>query len=307
MKKILILAAMAMALVAIMGPAPAGAVEVKIGATGMYDWWDPPFKELHEGKSSSLFYGGLKHENDGSFMLGPELDLKWGSWRMQLLGLFGVTRNEFSYTDYMWDFTLWNFTTPRVQMANFNIGESKARRYDVDLKFGKSIIKYLYINFGARFNYAKGDGSQFIFYPSGGPLFNFGEYDYHYYQVGPLVGLGFEYEIKGFSIYADVNFLVNFGNNYLERKLLFPSLYPYLIPFKYDTDVVGFGFDTDIGVAYFIAPAHISVGLGFRWVGVVCVPGHDDSSMIDFGYRNSWVKNRWDHFYGITMNVSARF
>ncbi len=309
MKKTLIIAIIVIALVAVMRPAPAGAVQVKVGLSGMYDWWEAPFAKFHGGKSDSLIYMGLKDDSDGSFMLGPELNLKWGGWRMQLLALFGITKNKFEYTNYKWDMTLWNFPgiPDNVSMGNFVIGDSSARRYDVDLKFGKSIVQYLYFNFGARFNYADGSGSQFILYYPGGPLFNMKDSDFHYFQVGPILGLGFEYEIKGFSIYFDVNGLVNFGNHYLESTQFFPFPWSYLIPFKYDTDVIGFGFDTDIGIAYFIAPAHLSIGVGFRWVGVVCVPGDDDSSMIDFAYRNKWVKGKWDHFYGITFNVSARF
>ncbi len=314
MKKIMIIAVIAIALVAVLRPAPAEAVQVKVGLSGMYDWWEAPFAKFHEGKSDSLFHVGLKDDADGSFMLGPELNLKWGGWRMGLLALFGVTKNEFSYTNLKWDMTLWNLlhlmgnNAMGLPLGNINIGDSSARRYDVDLKFGKSLVQYLYLNFGARFNYAKGNGSQFLIYlPWQDPYINLGDYDYHYYQVGPLLGLGFEYEIKGFTIYFDVNGIVNFGNHELERKLIFRIPYSYLIPFEYDTDIIGFGFDTDIGVAYFIAPAHISIGAGFRWTGVVCVAGEDDSSMIDFAYRKSWIKGKWDHFYGITFNVSARF
>lgn len=306
MRKIVGIAVIVIALVAVMMPAPAGAVQVKVGLSGMYDIWDPPFKELHSGKSTSLFYGGMKDDDDGSLMLGPALGLKWGGWRMDLQALFGVTKNEFSYTNLKYDLTLWaNPILNLVPSLNFTVGDSSARRYDVDVKFGKSIVQYLYINFGARFNYAKGSGDQFLLHL---PLqINFGDYDYKYFQVGPLVGIGFEYEIKGFSIYFDVNAIVNFGNHKFERKYLFPFPWSYVMPFKYDTDVIGFGFDTDVGIAYYIAPAHISIGAGFRWVGVACTPGEDDSSMLDFAYKNSWVKGKWDHFYGFTFNVSARF
>lgn len=305
MKKTLIIAAIAVALLAVMGPAPAGAVQVKIGLAGMYDIWDPPFKKLHEGKSNSLIHAGLKDDADGSLMLGPALNLKWGGWRMDLQALFGVMKNEFDYTNYRWDLTLWNLPGFGQRLDWITVGDYSARRYDVDLKFGKSIVQYLYFNFGARFNWADGSGSQFRIAP--GPGLNFGEDDFRYFQVGPIIGIGFEYEIKGFSFYFDVNGIVNFGNHNLERKYLFPFPWSYVMPFKYDTDIIGFGFDTDIGMAYFIAPAHISIGVGFRWVGVVCVPGEDDSSMIDFAYRDKWVKGKWDHFYGFTFNVSARF
>lgn len=142
MRKIVSIAVIVIALVAVMMPAPARAVQVKVGLSGMYDIWDPPFKELHSGKSTSLFYGGMKDDDDGSLMLGPALGLKWGGWRMDLQALFGVTKNEFSYTNLKYDLTLWaNPITNLVPSLNFTVGDSSARRYDVDVKFGKSIVQ----------------------------------------------------------------------------------------------------------------------------------------------------------------------
>ena len=286
---------------------PARAAEASLGITGMYDWWQPAFLDLHYGDATRLLGTKIKHDEDGSFMLGPALKVWFGTWRMDLTALFGVSKNEFVYSSLNWDLTVWNIvgTPPDPIRGYITIGDSTARRYDVDLKFAKSIHRFVNFNIGGRFNYAKGDGSLYRVYI---PLdFNFGEDDYRLWQVGPVVGIGFNFEIKNFTLYFDVNGLVNLGDNYLERKLAFPRLYPYLIPFKYDTYFLGFGFDTDAGVEYYIEPAHLTVGAGFRWVGVVCASVDDDSSMLDLSYRDHWMDGEWDHFYGITFNVSYTF
>lgn len=286
-------------------PLPANAAEASLGVTAMYDWWQPPFLKLHYGDATRLFGFRMKHDEDGSFMLGPTLKVWFGPWRMDLTGLFGVTKNDFAYSSLNWDFTVWNILGPDLIRNYIMIGDSSARRYDVDLKFAKSIHRFVNFNIGGRFNYADGDGSQYRLYI---PIdFNFGQDDYHFWQVGPVIGIGFNFEIKNFTIYFDINGIVTIGDNYLERKLVFPRLYPYLIPFKYDTYFLGFGFDMDAGIAYYIAPAHLSIGVGFRWVGVVCASVDDDGSMLDLSYKDHWINSEWDHFYGITFNVSYKF
>ncbi len=98
------------------------------------------------------------------------------------------------------------------------VGDSSARRYDADLKVAKRLNDFFNFNFGARFSYGGGEGSRFHLYL---PLdLNFGNDKYHLWQVGPELGVGFNYTIKGFTVYLDVNGLFNGGNNYLERKLV---------------------------------------------------------------------------------------
>ncbi|OHD62998.1 MAG: hypothetical protein A2176_09220 [Spirochaetes bacterium RBG_13_51_14] len=287
---------------------PALAAEVKLGVTGMYDMWKPPFKKLHNGETSGLLATGGKFDEDGSFMLGPSLEVAFGSWKMILLPLFGVVKNDFSYSSFVMDLTLWDIISGLLPGTYLAVGDSSARRYDVDLKFAKRIHRFFNFNIGARFNYGDGEGSQFRLYLPGTPPVDLVDDEYHLWQLGPVIGVGFIYEIKGFSIFADVNGIVNFGNNYLERKQLiifFP--WSYLVPFKYDTNFLGFGFDTDIGMAYYIAPAHLTVGASFRWVGVVCASAGDDGSVLDLGYDDGWISGKWDHFYGVMFFVSYKF
>jgi hypothetical protein len=288
-------------------PAPvrAAQAEASLGITGMYDWWLPAFQKLHYGDATRYLGRLAKHDEDGSFMLGPTLKVWFGTWRMELTALFGLSKNDFVYSSLNWDVTLWHFIDPNLFRGYIALGDSSARRYDVDLKFAKSLHRFVNFNIGGRFNYGDGEGSLYRLYV---PLdFNFGEDKYHLWQVGPIIGIGFNFEIKNLTIYLDVNGLVNLGNNYLERKLARPFLIPYLVPFKYDTYFLGFGFDTDAGVEYYIEQAHISVGAGFRWVGVVCASVDDDSSMLDLSYKEKWMDGEWDHFFGITFNVSYTF
>jgi hypothetical protein len=288
-------------------PAPARAADASLGISCMYDWWLPAFQKLHYGDATRLLGTRIKHDEDGSFMLGPALKVWFGTWRMDLTALFGVSKNEFAYSSLNWDVTVWNIVGPPYDPIRcyITIGDSSARRYDVDLKFANSIHRFVNFNIGGRFNYADGEGSLYRLYM---PLaFNFGEDAYHLWQVGPIIGVGFNFEIKNLTIYFDVNALVNLGDNYLERKLALPSLYPWVVPFKYDAYFLGFGFDTDAGIEYYIEPAHLTIGAGFRWVGVVCAAVDDDSSMLDLSYQDKWMNGRWDHFFGITFNISYMF
>lgn len=286
-------------------PAPSHAVEVGIGMSGMYDMWLPAFKRLHAGEACKLYGNDFKHDHDGSLMLGPELGIYTEEWKINLSVLFGVTKNKLSYSSGVWDMIVWNVTDPALFRPYLMTGDGSARRYDADVKVAKRLNDYFNFNFGARFNYGSGEGSQYRIHL---PLsFNFGNDKFHLWQVGPEIGVGFNYTIKGFTIYLDVNGLINGGNNYLERKLLRPILLPYLIPYEYSTDFLGFGFDTDIGVSYYIEQAHMIVGIGFRWIGVVCVSMGDDSPTMDLAHTEDWMTGYWDHFYGLTFNVGFRF
>lgn len=296
--------ALAAGMVIIAAPTPSRAIEVGFGLSGMYDMWLPAFRYLHAGEACKLAGEGLKHDNDGGLMLGPELGIYTMDWKLNLQVLFGVTKNDLSYSSAVWDATVWNFVGP-PSPPYIMIGEGSTRRYDADLKVAVRLNDYFNFNIGGRFNYGDGEGSQFRFHI---PLaFNYGNDSYHIWQVGPELGIGFNYTIEGFTIYLDANVLVNGGNNYLERKLAWPGLFPYVVPFKYDTDFLGFGFDTDAGVSYYIEKAHILLGMGFRWVGVVCVSLSDYSSTTDLTHKEGWMTGEWDHLYGLTFNVGFRF
>lgn len=286
-------------------PSSARAAEVQLGAVGMVDWWNPVFKMLHTGETTKLIGFEMGSDISPSFMLGPTLGVKFSSWNMTLTPLFGVSRNEFSSSSFVWDVPL--LALPFESYLQIN--ESKARRYDVDLKFAKSIHKFFNITIGARFNYGDGEGQNLRLGWSG-PGINFGKDEYSVWQLGPSFGLGFNYEIKGFTVYANAAFLLTFGENYLERKLFFGGLFPiirWVIPNKYDTYFLGFGLDTEAGVAYFIAPARVTVGVGFRWVGTVAANLDDSGQTLDLSYNKGWIGGEWDHFYGLIFKVTYKF
>jgi hypothetical protein len=288
-------------------PVRAAQAEASLCIACMYDWWYPVFQNLHYGDATRFLGTTIKHDEDGSFMLGPTLKVWFGKWRMELTPLFGASKNDFRYSSLNWDVTVWNIISPPPypNWGYITVGDSTARRYDVDLKFAKSLHRFFNFNIGGRFNYGGGEGKLYRFYM---PLdFNYGEDKYHLWQVGPVIGIGFNVEIKNLTIYFDVNGIINLGNNYLERKLVLPGLFPWVVPFKYDTYLLGFGFDTDAGIEYYIEQAHISVGAGFRWVGVVCAAVDDNSSLLDLSYQDKWMNGRWDHFFGITFSVSYTF
>ncbi|MBN2158299.1 MAG: hypothetical protein JW807_02810 [Spirochaetes bacterium] len=306
MKKIMF-AALAVCLFITVAPAPSRAVEIGFGINGMYDIWLPAFKKLHTGETCGLIGKEIKSDDDGSLMLGPELGFYTEEWKVNFAVHFGVTRNALSYSSLVWDITVWHFIPGLPFNPYIAIGDEDTRRYDADIKIAKRLNNYFNLNFGARFNYGTGEGSQFRLYPLAGPWLNLGGDEYHFWQVGPEVGIGFNYTVKGFTVFLDVNGLINGGNNYLERRLIRPGLWPFLIPFEYETDLLGFGFDTDIGVNYYIEPAHMLIGIGFRWVGVVCASLSDDGSVLDLTHDDGWISGEWDHFYGFTFNVGFRF
>jgi hypothetical protein len=309
LKKItIVIMALAAGACILLTPAPSHAVEVGFGVNGMYDMWLPAFKRLHFGEPCKLAGYNLKNNDDASLMLGPELGIYTEEWKVNIAVLFGVTKNYLYYSSVAWDVTMWDLSFYSTHSPYVIYGEESARRYDADVKVAKRLNDYFNLNFGARFNYGGGEGSQYRTYITTPFMpYNFGKDKYHLWQVGPEIGIGFNYTIKGFTVYLDINGLINGGNNYLERKLILPMFLPAIVPSEYDGDFLGFGFDTDVGVSYYIEKAHMSLGIGFRWVGVVCVSLGNDGSVLDLSHREGWMTGYWDHFYGLTFNVGFRF
>ncbi len=287
----------------------AHAAEVQLGAGFMYDWWSPVFAHLQSGKADKFPAFEMDYDHDGSFMLGPTLqvDKISGGWGLKLQPLIGVTRNQFTFTSFNLDANFWEYWfNNRLFNTYFTKGDSKARRYDVDLGINKDLNKYLLLLIGVRFNYADAEGTRFMFWDRNNWV-NFGKDEFSLWTLGPSLGLGFKYEIKDFSFGLNASFLVCAAVHDLEKRNLFPLFWPYVFPYNYKATLLGFGFDTNVWLAYFIQKARISLNVGFRWVGTFYAALDDSPSKLDFSHDRGWAGGRADHFYGITFGAAYRF
>ncbi len=305
MKKIVVpLCAAFVLLGALAGPSTAQAAEVKLGIEMMYGWWKPAYLTMEHEMAANLFDHNFRKSSSGTFMMGPMLWAKIAeNWTMDFTVLFGLSRNEFDHLSWAADVTLWSL--PNYQ-TYFDMGESKVRRYDLDLKFGYALHKYIDLLIGLRFNYGDGEGSSFR-----APL-NFKKEEFSNWYLGPSLGIGGHYEFKDFSFGLGTSFICQFGTYNLEKTLFFdwfPGSIPlsWIFPFKHNVGYVSFGLDSYLRVAYLIKQIHLEVFLGGRYVFLGHASISDDRSFLDLTYKKGWIGGEFDHFGGINFGVAYKF
>lgn len=301
MKKITVLLCAVLVLLGVLaGPTAAQAAEVKLGVEMMYGWWKPAFLTMEHETAAKLLGYKFRDNSDGTFMMGPMMWAKISSkWSVEFKALFGLTRNEFEHLSWAADITLWSL--PFIN-TYFDIGTAKVRRYDLDLKFGYGLHKYIDLLIGARFNYGDGEGNSFRF-----PI-DFKKEEFSNWYLGPSLGIGGHFEIKGFSFGLGTSFICQFGNYNLEKTVFFDSIpWSWIYPYKYDVGYISFGLDSYLRLAYLIAPIHLEVFVGGRYVFLAHASVSDDGSILDITYKKGWIGGKLDHFGGINFGVAYKF
>jgi hypothetical protein len=288
-------------------PSTSHAVEAKLGISMMGDWWQPAFIKFERESAAKLYGNNLKHDSDGSFMFGPMFWVQLnGSWSLGGQVLFGLSRNEFKYSTLAADVNISRlFPGGAFWGAYFDVGESKCRRYDADLTAEYAFHKYLNLLIGVRFNYDDGEGSSIRFIVPGFPVDTKKE-EYSAWYFGPAIGVGFHYEfVKGLTFSTGVSALIQFGEYNNEKKYL--QSFFMMVPLDYKAGYFCIGLDMNVKLAYLIAPAHLEVFVGGRYIMLPHIAAGDDSSGFDITYKDKWINGEIEHWGGITFGVAYKF
>jgi hypothetical protein len=286
-------------------PSTSHAVEAKLGISMMGDWWQPAFIKFERESAAKLLGNNLKHDSDGSFMFGPMFWVQLnGSWSLGGQVLFGLSRNEFKYSTIAADINLARAFPGGILAAYYDVGQSKCRRYDTDLYTEYAFHKYFNLLIGLRFNYDDGEGDSLRL---GVPvLIDAKKEEYSAWYFGPSIGVGFHYElVKGLTLGAGLSALIQFGEYNNEKKYLMSFL--TLVPYKYTAGYFCIGLDMNVKLAYLIAPAHLEVFVGGRYIMLPHIAAGDDSSGFDITYKDKWINGEIEHWGGITFGVAYKF
>src|SRR4030042_3133799 len=243
-------------------------------------------------------------------MMGPSFSIRIrNTWKIGLTGLIGLSKNQFKHSTLAMEASYLYPVIPSSFIdAYIDIGSLEARRYDADLTVERSIHKYCNLLFGARFNYNDGEGSSIRFlYLNPFPVNKTTEEFFTWY-VGPSVGAGFYYEVKGFSINIGVSALFQFGIFYLERYLLNPGLYIFnFISDEFYLAHVSIGADCNLKLAYFINRIRLEVWVGGRYIILPHIAVADIGSAYNAVYKNGWITGEFEQFYGVMFGAAYKF
>lgn len=282
-------------------PSTSQAVEAKVGINMMGDWWKPAFLPFEQEAAAKLFGSNSSDELEGSFMFGPMFWVNVASgWNIGGQLLFGLSRNKFEYTSIAGDLDLLRW--PGLLAAYMDIGESKCRRYDLDLYAEHPFHKYFDLLIGLRFNYDDGEGDSFRF---GTFFFDLKKTEYSAWYFGPSAGVQFHYEfIKGLVLSTGVSLTFQFGEYENEKRYL--QSFWTLVPYDYTAGYVCIGFDMNVKLAYYIQPAHLEVWLGGRYQVLPHIAASDESPVYDLTYKDEWINGEVEHWGGIFFGAAYK-
>ncbi len=296
-----------------MKPMAAHAIEAKLGATFMYDWWKPAFLKMEIDRAGSYGARNAKTNLDGSFMLGPAFWFKLTeSWSMGATMLFGVSRNEIQYSTIALDSNVLYLTQqlipPKFVESYLDIGQSKTRRYDLDVNFENAFHKYFSFLIGIRFNYDDGEGNSWRLLDT---VTNFElnkkKETFNAWYAGPSLGIGFHIEpVQGLTLSLGASALIQFGSYYLDKYAWFPVISNFMHS-KYDVGYFCVGLDSNAKIAYLIAPISVELWIGGRYILLTHISAGDNGSVLDVSYRSGWITGELEHFGGIMFGAAYKF
>ena len=305
MKKCIVVALAALfAIGFVLKPTMSHATEAKVGISMMGDWWKPAFLKFENQSTSNIMGSNLKHDADGSFMFGPMFWVNVASgWNLGGQMLFGLSRNQFEYSSIAIDADLVRWGIGRGLLGGYiDIGQTKCRRYDLDLYAEHPVHKFLDLLIGFRFNYDDGKGNS---YRLGTYGFDYKKDEYSAWYMGPSVGVQFHYEIvKGFTVSTAVSAIIQWGQYNTEKKYL--DTFLFLVPYDYHVGYFCIGLDMNVKLAYYIAPAHLEVFVGGRYIVLPHIAAGNDSSMYDLSYKNNWIGGEAEHWGGIFFGAAYK-
>jgi len=285
------------------------AVEVELGLAMMYDWWRPAVLKLGNGMTGNIFSREYKSDADGSFMMGPAIGIRIGTtWNIEANALLGCSRNQFRHSTLAMEASYLNLIVPDSMFSPYlDRGIMEIRRYDADINVEHTMFKYLNILFGARFSYHDAEGhswraSQLIF-----PVSKTVD-DFTNWYVGPSVGVGFIYEVKGFSFKGGVSALFQFGIYEFERFHNNPLFYNFnFISDEFKIAHLSMGADCSLRLAYFIKRIRLEVWVGGRYIILPHISLYDIDSAFNAAYAKGWLTGEYEQLIGLMFGASYRF
>jgi hypothetical protein len=287
-----------------------GSVEVKLGIAMMYDWWYPGFMKLECGLAGNVLSRNRKTIYEGSFMMGPTLWLKiGGAWNIGATGLFGISRNKIKHSTVALEANYLYLTIPSSLMDMYiDDGTSRIRRYEADFFVERFMYKFITLIFGARFNYNDVEGRSWQFlYLNPFPINKIKD-DSDAWYVGPSLGAGLHYEIKGFSIHAGASALFQFGVYSFERTLQNPLVRMFnFISDETKIAYVAMGADTFLKLAYFIEQIRVEFWVGGRYMILPHISVYDIGSAFNAVYKKSWITGEYEQLAGLTFGAMYKF
>jgi len=288
----------------------ARSVEVKLGVAMMYDWWNPGFMKLERGLTGNILSRNRITIYDGSFMMGPTLWLKIGStWNLGMTALFGLTKNMIKNSTVAMEANYLYLTIPSGLVDVYiDAGKTRIRRYDADLLVERFMYKFISLLVAARFNYNDGGGSSLrVLYLNPFPIDKIKD-TFSAWYVGPSVGAGLHYEIKGFSIHAGASALFQFGVYNNERMLLNPLVRIFnFISDETKIAYVAIGGDAFLKLAYFIERIRVEFWVGGRYIILPHISVYDIGSAFNAVYRKSWITGEYEQLAGLTFGAMYKF
>ena len=285
-------------------------VEVKLGVAMMYDWRKPGFMKLHLGYGGNILSRNRKTIHEGSFMMGPTLWLKIGSaWNLGATALFGINRNMIKHSAIAVEANYLYLTVPSSMVdAYIDKGTTRIRRYDADILLERIMYRFISILVAARFNYNDGEGSSYQFlYINPFPINKIKD-RFSAWYVGPSLGAGLHYEIKGFTIHMGISALFQFGVYKNERTLQNPMVRMFnFISDETKIAYVAIGGDAFLKLAYFIERIRVEFWVGGRYIILPHICVYDIGSAFNAAYRKSWITGEYEQLIGLTFGVMYKF
>lgn len=287
-------------------------VEVTLGVTMMYGWWRPAYSGIDSGRIGNLMARSITAKNSGSFMLGPTLGIAIGnSWNIEATALFGVSRDVFRHSTLAMEANYLYLTIPSSMVDIYlDRGVMKARRYDSDISIEHSIHRYINLLIGIRFNYADAEGSSTRLLSQNPSRLEKTAEEYRDWKIGPSVGIGFQYSIRGFSLKFGASALFQGGVFYLKKSFInpLPAIINFMfIPDEYNLAYAAIGADAGIKLAYFIEKIRVEFWVGGRYVILSHISLFDIDTAYNAAYRKGWITGKVEQFGGITFGAGYKF
>ncbi len=248
------------------------ALDVSVGATLWYAWWNPTYDDMLADPPAYTTSGNY-FKMDPAFMYGPMFSVNFGqAWKISATGLFGQYKYNAGWT---------NTTQPR---RRYITGEEF--KWDSDITLQYSLMQYLHVYFGIKYQGYTAETRFDTYSTLTGELLNTLEFDkVKYHQYGPGVGVASSVNIV-WSLYMTGSFSI-IGEYATDDND------------KGSADYWVYGFNALAGVSYYIEGIHTTVSIGakyqlFRYTGQ---DGNEENEKSDGLY---------DHFYGFYCTVIYR-
>ncbi|HNV46374.1 MAG TPA: hypothetical protein PKJ16_04970 [Spirochaetota bacterium] len=262
------------------------AVDLTVGASVWYAWWQFATKENYDNVSNDV--------KDNGFMYGPLVSLKFNeTWSLStrfMTGAFGY--GEVTGYDYENDSTF--------------ISREKTFKFDSDTIVTYSINRMVRVFGGVKWMgynwYSKNWYSSIEGYPK------YIGYKSYESTVGPGLGVGFSIPLAdSFYLMINLNGVYTVGTEELVSTYYFydPDRRNDSGPHVQIFDLVSWGGNGDIAFAYYFSSAKTTLSLGFRYQQLKVV-GRDRKEYLDT-QDPAMERDTQDVFYGVTLSALYYF